>query len=112
MFALTVAAAAILFVILVVSAIPLNLAVKLLGGRSSILKVILVNLGVWAAGLYLERAFGLFAGLLSFIVMLIIYRYAFDLGWLRAFAAWVLQFVIIAAFVIALSLVGVSLFLA
>ncbi len=102
----------ILIVVLVVSAIPLNLAVKILGGRSSILKVILVNFIVGLIGAYLNSTLGWLAGIVSFIAMLFIYKIIFGLGWIRAFLAWILQAVIIAIIIIALILIaGVTLLL-
>ena len=90
--------------LLVVSSLPLYFAVKFLGGKATILKVILVNLIV-----------GLVSGLLSipllgFILLLFIYKKFFELSWLNAFFAWILQFVIaVILVVIAIAVLGIAL---
>ena len=85
-----------LILIAVISAIPLNIAAKMLGGDSSILKVIFINVafGIISGLLYLYL--GIFAPLIAFIVMLFIYQAVFSVGLLRAFFIWILQFIIIA----------------
>ena len=98
-----------LVIIWVISAIPLNIAVKMIGGHSSIIKVIIANLIVGMVAAYLNNMFGFIAVILSFIVMLFIYKLIFKIGWIRAILAWFLQFVIIAIFFIVLLLLGVSL---
>jgi hypothetical protein len=95
--------------ILIASAIPLNLAVKMLGGKSSILKVIAANVIVGLIAIYLQANVGWYAGLLTFILMLFVYKILFAIGWLRALVAWLLQFLIIVIFIIALALIGVTL---
>lgn len=106
---MVLARAILLFIILVISAIPLNLAVKLLGGKSGILKVIIANLAVAAIATFLDSTVGWYAGLLSFLLMLLVYKLLFNIGWVRALLAWLLQFVIIALFIVILALIGVSL---
>ena len=101
----------VLLIVLVISAIPLNLAMKMLGGKSSILKVILANLLAGIAYILLHAYLGLFAGLASFIVMILIYREIFKVGWIRVLLALVLEVVIIIIFWIALAAIGISLFL-
>lgn len=85
-------------IIFIVSAIPLNIAVRLLGGKSSFLKAILVNLIVGTAGYFISTKIKFFATILSFIVLLLIYKVMFRIGWLRALLAWVVQLVIIGIF--------------
>lgn len=101
----------IVLIILIISAIPLNIAVKLLGGDSSILKVIVVNLAVGFAALLLNSFFGVLGGLISFIAMLFIYKVAFDLGLIRAFLAWILQAIVVVVLgFIAIILFGAAIF--
>lgn len=83
-----------IIVSILVSAIPLNLAVKLLGGESSLLKVVLVNFVVAVIFVLSYMYFTVFAGLIAFILMLLVYKVMFDIGWIRAILAWLLQFVI------------------
>lgn len=100
-----------LIIIWIISAIPLNLAVKLIGGKSSIIKVIFVNFLVAVASALLYQTFGLFAVIFSFLAMLLIYKIMFKIGWFRAFLAWILQFILVAIFVVVLLMFGVSLLL-
>jgi hypothetical protein len=94
--------------ILIISAIPLNIAVKLMGGRSSILKVIFANLIYAIILFFLELYFNVWT-IISFILMIFVYKIMFEMGWIRTILAWVLQLVIIAIIVVILGLFGISL---
>lgn len=93
--------------IIVLSAIPLNIAVKLLGGRSSIVKVIFANIVIAILSYFIQTEIGTFASLLTFIVMLFVYKVMFEMGWIRSFLAWLLQYVLILIFYIILGLAGI-----
>jgi hypothetical protein len=80
--------------IFILSALPLYFSVKLLGGRASILKVIFVNLLVAIVAIAINILFNSWIGLITFILMLWIYKDFFRLGWIRAILAWLLQFVL------------------
>ena len=95
--------------VIVLSAIPLNIAVKLLGGHSSLLKVIGVNIVVAAVGVLISVQIEKMAGLLSFIALLFIYKLMYDLSWTKALLAWVLQFVVAAILIAILLAFGISL---
>jgi hypothetical protein len=101
----------VLLVVLIISAIPLNIAVKLLGGKSGIIKVIFVNVLVGLVYFAIHAFIGLFAGLISFIAMLFIYKEMFRLGWLKAFFAWLLQGAIILIAILVLGFFGLALLL-
>ncbi|MCB9359339.1 hypothetical protein H6503_05380 [Candidatus Woesearchaeota archaeon] len=82
----------------IISALPLHLAVKFLGGKTSVLKTALV---VFVGGLVVAAVNGLlkfWAGVIAFILMIAVYALAFDLGWFKAFFAWLLQFVFLILF--------------
>ena len=83
----------IIVVVFLITAIPLNIAVHLLGGDSNLFRTAGVNfiVGVVGAVIYGFLPFG---GLIAFIALLVIYKFMFGLGFLRAFLAWGLQFVI------------------
>ena len=86
-------------VILAVSTIPLLIAVKILGGRASILRVILVNVGVAIILAVLKQfltgvLWSFIVPIVLFIILLIIYSTMFELGWIKAVFAWILQFVV------------------
>lgn len=80
----------------IIGAIPLYIAVILLGGRASVVKVILVNLGIGFLEGLLDAKFqtAWVSKVLSFLVLLVIYKFMFDLGWIRAVLVWILQFVL------------------
>ena len=80
----------------IISAIPLWLAVKMLGGRGSVFRVIGVNLLVGLVAFAVRAVFSTWAGLIAFILMIWIYKDFFRLGWIRALLAWLLQFVVAA----------------
>jgi hypothetical protein len=99
----------IVLIILIISAIPLNLAVNLLGGESSIIKVIVVNLIVVVAYFIIQSLFGEYAGYAVFAATIIVYMIAFRLGIIRAVIAWLLQGVIAVLLVLAALALGISL---
>ena len=82
----------------VVSAIPLNIAVKLLEGKSSWFKAILANVIVAVISYVISMKIGSFSGTITFIALLFVYKMMFNIGWFRAFIAWALQGIIIAIF--------------
>ena len=94
-------------VVLIITALPLHIAVKMLRGKSSILKVIGTNILVALVTFLIHIFIGAFATILSFIAMLFIYKSMFRMGWFRSFLAWLMQLVIIAIIVIILILVGI-----
>ncbi|PLW79622.1 hypothetical protein C0585_06515 [Candidatus Woesearchaeota archaeon] len=95
----------ILLIGLAISALPLNIAVHLLGGDSSTIKVIIVNISVGIVAALINVYVNVYAGIVAFIAMLFIYKVAFDLGWIRAFFAWILQGIILALLILGLILV-------
>lgn len=99
----------ILLAIAIISAIPLFLAMKILGGRGGIFRVIFVNLLVALVTFLVKYYFqSWLGGLFAFILMIWIYKDFFRLGWLRALLAWLLQFVVVFLLVLLLGLVGIT----
>ncbi|MFP4403575.1 MAG: hypothetical protein ACLFPJ_04450, partial [Candidatus Woesearchaeota archaeon] len=94
--------------ILILSAIPMNIAVKFMGGRSSILKVLFANL-VYAVLFFLIEMYVDIWTIFSFILMIFVYKVIFEMGWIRTILAWLLQFIILAIFVVILGLFGITL---
>lgn len=81
--------------IFLISAIPLHLAVRLLGGRTSIPWAALANLIAGITGAIAYVFIAKYAAIAAFVILLIVYKFMFSLGWTRAFLAWLLQGVII-----------------
>ena len=93
--------------IIIISALPLHLAVVFLGGRSSILKAFLVMLvvGVLSAVIVAIFPFGV---LIAWIFMIWIFHEMFRLKWIKAVIAWVLWLVFIFLMTFILALFGIS----
>jgi hypothetical protein len=96
-----------------ISSLPLYFAVKALGGKTSLLKTMLVTFlsGIIFTAIKSQFRLGL---IIAFFVLIWIYHEVFRLKWFKAFIAWVLQFVFIAIFyviatVILAALVGITL---
>ena len=98
--------------IFILSAIPLNIAVKLLGGHSGLFKTAIINFFAGLLFVVVKQyapAFGTVAG---FVATLILYKFAFGLGFIKAFFVWVLSGVIVAVFFMLFALfIGVTLFI-
>jgi len=84
-----------LAIVLVISSLPLYLAVKFMGGKSSVIRVIFVNFIMAAIVVYLgiQREL-VFLGIAAFLSTLIVYKIIFRLSLFRALLAWVLQYII------------------
>jgi len=100
----------IVWVLIVISSLPLYLSLKLFfAKRVSILRVFLVNLIVGFIVSLVKYYFEIFGGIIAFFLLLLIYKIAFGIGWIRAVLVWLLQFAVLAALMFALSLIGVNL---
>jgi len=103
----------ILVIIFLLSAVPLYLAVKLLGGKTTLLKTAFITLVSGIIVVAIEQFFRIWGGLIAFIVLIWIYHEAFRLKWFKAFLAWILQFIILvlfywAALALGFTLIGIS----
>ncbi|MBN2111849.1 hypothetical protein JW707_01990 [Candidatus Woesearchaeota archaeon] len=101
-------ALAILFVALffIAASIPLHLAAKMFGGDSSLLKAALTN---FIAGILGGVIFFLFDGIalfVYFVVLLLVYKTMFNIGWIKAFLVWLMQGVILLALMLLFVLLG------
>lgn len=94
------------------SSIPLYFALHLLGARSAgFIKVVLVNILAGAIVAAIDSYFGWFAGVISFIAVLFVYKEMFELGWLTAFIVWLLEIIIVAVIIGGMILVGIAILL-
>jgi len=88
----------VVFVILMIAALPLYFAVQLLGGKATISKVILVNIYTVIIFAILEFVFNLFGlgnlSIVSFILLIYFYHSFFKLGWIKALIVWFLQIIV------------------
>jgi len=91
----TIISIILMVLIFLISAIPLHIAVRLLGGRTSITWAALTNLIVGITGGIVYVFLAKYAAIVAFIILLLVYKFMFSLGWIRAFLAWLLQGVVI-----------------
>jgi hypothetical protein len=97
--------------IFLISAIPLNIAVKFLGGKTNLIKTALISLIAGIVVGFIQDKFRVYGSIIAFIILIWIYHESFRLKWLKAIIAWLLQFVIIAIFYFILILLGIALIL-
>lgn len=97
----------ILFLIIVVSALPLHIAVKIMRGKTHLLKTIVV---MFITSLIITVISTLvpFGAILAFIILIWLYRELFKLKWYKAFIVWFLQLVFISLLIFLVSIVGIS----
>jgi hypothetical protein len=96
-----------IFLAILISSLPLYLAVIILGGRASILKVFLTNLLVAFVAVAGVEMFG-FGALAIVLISVIIYMVMFRLGVIRAAFAWVLQYIVAALLLYLAVLLGIT----
>jgi len=106
--ALIAAHSLLVIITLIISALPLYFAVKLVKGEAGIVKIILISLLLSFASVGAARFIGIFAGIFMLIATLFVYKLAFKISLLRAFIAWVLQYVFV-FMVVMVVLLGASL---
>lgn len=98
--------------IFIISAIPLYIAVKFLGGKTTILRTAIIAFLSGIAVSLIQEFFKTFGAIIAFIFLIWVYHEAFKLKWWKAFVAWFLQFIVIGllmAFAIfVLALIGIS----
>lgn len=80
-----------------VSSVPLYFALRLLRAKKAgFTKVVLVNILANIVASAILSSFGWLAGSLAFLAVLFVYKEMFELSWLSAFLAWLLNLVIMA----------------
>ena len=97
----------ILAAVFVVGVLPLYLIVSVLGGNITLLKAAGIKILAAIASLLLALFLGSLGPLIIAIVMILIYKAAFDLSIIRAFFAWLLEGVIMALIVFLLVFFGI-----
>jgi hypothetical protein len=93
--------------LLILTAIPLHIAVKLLGGNSSIVKAMLVNIITGILTTTFRTQYGYLGIVLGFLFTLWIYREVFRLIWIKSFLVFIVQAFIILLGALFLILLGV-----
>ena len=95
-------------IVLIISALPLHFAVKILGGRTHLLKTILVMI-VTSIMIVLVSLLLPYGAIIGFIVLIWMYREMFRLKWYKALLVWILQIIFVVILLLILSFVGVTL---
>lgn len=86
------------FIGLVILAIPLYITVGLLGGKRSLLSVIVVNLLTGFLFVALQAKYPFWGVLLGFFLAIWLFHEIFRLKWWKAIVAFFLQFLILVLF--------------
>lgn len=94
--------------IFILGVFPLYIIVKLLGGRVSLIKALVIKVAAVIITLLLSIAFGWVGPLLVAICLIILYMTAFRIGIIRAFIAWLLEGVVLAAVIFFLGALGIA----
>jgi len=81
------------------------MAVKFVGGKTNIFKTAITNILAGFVTFLIQRTLNFYATIISFIVLLLIYREMFRLKWFKAFLVWILQFVFLAILIFVASLI-------
>jgi len=101
----------VLILIFMLSALPLYFSVKVMGGKTTLLLVILVNLLVGLVTFIVKYLFDTWGGVFAFILMIGIYKEMFRIGLMRALLVWILQFAFaMFLFMVAITVLGVTFF--
>ena len=90
---------------LLILAIPLYITVGLLGGRRSIVTVIIVNLLTGFLFFAMQTTYPVWGWFVAFLLSVWLYREIFRLRWWKAIVAYFLQFVLLFLFSILLAAV-------
>lgn len=94
--------------IFLLGAFPLYILVKLLGGRVSMIKALIVKVAAVVIVLLLSMAFGIIGPIITAVFLVIFYSLAFRMGLIRSFIAWLLEGVVLAAVIFTLGALGIA----
>jgi hypothetical protein len=89
---------------------PLYIIVKLLGGKVSIIKALVIKVAAVVITLLLSMAFGIAGPIVVALILMVLYMVAFRIGIIRAFLAWLLEGVVLAALIFALGSLDIAAF--
>lgn len=98
----------IMLLIIVLSSLPLYFSVKLLGGRTSILKTFFVMLIVGVLTIFIQATFSYYGTIIAWFLLIWIFREMFRLKWIKAIIAWVLWVIFTMFFIFIFGVLGFS----
>ncbi|MGM5480589.1 MAG: hypothetical protein ACQESC_03960 [Nanobdellota archaeon] len=105
----------IVFLVFLISALPLHFSAKLLGGQTSILKSIIINVLAGIVASLTATFVPFFATIPVIIALLVLYKFAFGVGWLKALIIWFVQILftgLLVTLAVALGIAGIASFTA
>lgn len=85
---------------------PLWFLIKIMGGRVSLLRAFAIKIAAIIITILLSMAFGFWGPLLVAIFLIVLYMVAFRIGIIRAFLAWLLEGVVLAAIIFVIGALG------
>ena len=97
-----------LLLILLILIFPLYLTVKLLGGKITLISALAIKVVAFLLALLIAIAFGAVGPLIIALVLILLYRFAFRIGIIRAFIAWLCEGVVMLALLFLLNNLGVA----
>jgi hypothetical protein len=104
----TITSILIILLVVIISSLPLYLAVKLLGGKASILSTFLVMLGTGFISILINLVFPIYGTIIAWLVLIWVFHDVFRLGWLRSIFAWIIWIIFIFVFLFIFSLIGIG----
>ncbi|MFC1722695.1 hypothetical protein ACFL0V_01005 [Nanoarchaeota archaeon] len=97
-----------LLLIFIITIFPLYLTVKLLGGKITLLSALGIKIVAFLLALLIAVALGAVGPLLIALALIILYRFAFRIGIIRAFLAWFLEGVVMVALLYIMTHMGIA----
>jgi len=91
-----------------IQAIPVHLAARFLGGVSSYWKAFVLTVGGIVVAALVQQYVSSWAGVISFVLLLGLYKVGFNMGWLGAFFVWVLSIVFAVLLFMLLTALGIA----
>ncbi len=106
----------VIFTIVIISSLPLYITVNFLGGNISIFKAFFVMAIIAFASFLIELVLHAWGVFLSWIVLIFVFKYMFNLSWFGSFVVWFLWIIVVWVFSLVFGLFGfeyerISLFL-
>ncbi|MDA3855322.1 MAG: hypothetical protein PF569_03625 [Candidatus Woesearchaeota archaeon] len=100
----------IVFLLIVISSLPLYLAAKTFGGKTTILKTFFVMILVSILTIFAQAIFRIYGTIIAFILVLIVFKELFHLSLGKAFLVWIFWLIFVILFTFIFSILGLSFF--
>jgi len=92
----------------IITAFPLYLLVKLMGGRITLVNAFIIKVVCALLIFLISLLFGAIGPLVVALLLIGVYMFAFRIGIIRAFIAWILEGVVLAGLLFALNSLGIA----